>query len=411
MSGISSLYFLDKKAKPIIFRNYRGDVGQDISANIQRKVLELEETNMKPVFTVNNVHYTWIKHRNIYIVAVSRRNPNVAMIFCFLHKLVNILIGYFGRLEDESIRDNFVLIYELLDEVLDHGYPQTTDTKLLKEYIMTQSNKLKALKAPTEVINSQVSRAPGIKYKINQAFLDVIEKVNSLISHKGEMLRSEVIGQINMKTLLSGMPLVKLGLNDKIFYQVSGRTTSSKTIEMDDLKFHNCVNMNKFESERIIEFTPPDGNFVLMNYRLNIQLKPLIWVEVNINKSNYKNKSTAKNVGIYIPVPNDINNPLFKTQNGKVSYLPSKEAIQWSLKTFPGQTEIFLRFQFNIPTVRAENSDNSLKKPIEISFEIPSFTVSGINVRYLKVTEKSGYQAFPYVKYLTKNGQYQIRMV
>jgi AP-1 complex subunit mu len=238
------------------------------------------------------------------------------------------------------------------------------------------------------------------------------------------MLRSEVVGQINMKALLSGMPVLKLGLNDKIFYQVSGRTTSSKTIEMDDLKFHNCVNMNKFESERIIEFTPPDGNFVLMNYRLNIQLKPLIWVEVNINqitntkieykvkaKSNYKNKSTAKNVCIYIPVPNDLNNPLFKTQNGTVSYLPSKEAIQWKLKTFPGQTEIFLRFQFSVPTVRAENSDKSMKKPIEITFEIPSFTVSGINVRYLKITEKSGYQAFPYVKYLTKNGQYQIRMV
>ena len=124
-----------------------------------------------------------------------------------------------------------------------------------------------------------------------------------------------------------------------------------------------------------------------------------------------KNKSTAKNVAIYIPVPNDLNNPLFKTQNGTVSYLPSKEAIQWSLKTFPGQTEIFLRFQFSVPTVRAENSDKSTKKPIEISFEIPSFTVSGINVRYLKITEKSGYQAFPYVKYLTKNGQYQIRMV
>ena len=424
MSGIASIYFLDKKAKPIIFRNYRGEVEQDISSNMQRKVLELEETNMKPVFSVNSVHYAWIKHSNIYIVAVAKRNPNLSIIFCFLHKLVDILIGYFGRLEDESIRDNFVLIYELLDEIIDHGYPQTTDTKLLKEYITTQSNKIKAQKATTEVINNEVSRTPGIKYKVNQAFLDVVEKVNSLISHKGEMLRSEVVGQINMKTLLSGMPVLKLGLNDKIFYQVSGRTTSSKTIEMDDLKFHNCVNMNKFESERIIEFTPPDGTFVLMNYRLNIQLKPLIWVEVQINnitetkieykvkaKSNYKNKSTAKNVLIFIPVPNDLNNPLFKTQNGTVSYLPGKEAIQWSLKSFPGQTDIFLRFQFSVPTVRKENSDKSIKRPIEVSFEIPSFTVSGINVRYLKITEKSGYQAFPYVKYLTKNGQYQIRMV
>ena len=31
---------------------------------------------------------------------------------------------YFGTLEEESIRDNFVLVYELLDEVMDHGYPQ-----------------------------------------------------------------------------------------------------------------------------------------------------------------------------------------------------------------------------------------------------------------------------------------------
>ena len=145
MSGISAIYFLDKKGKPIIFRNYRGEVTQSISENFQRKVLELEETNMKPIFNIGNVHYTWIKHRNIYIVAVSKRNPNVTMIFSFLHKLVEILIEYFAQLEDESIRDNFVLIYELLDEVIDHGYPQTTDTKILKEYIKKIIFRLKTL--------------------------------------------------------------------------------------------------------------------------------------------------------------------------------------------------------------------------------------------------------------------------
>lgn len=31
--------------------------------------------------------------------------------------------------------------------------------------------------------------------------------------------------------------------------------------------------------------------------------------------------------------------------------------------------------------------------PINIKFEIPYFTVSGIQVRYLKIVEKSGYQA------------------
>ena len=40
---------------------------------------------------------------------------------------------YFKELEEESIRDNFVLIYELLDEIMDFGYPQTTESKILKE--------------------------------------------------------------------------------------------------------------------------------------------------------------------------------------------------------------------------------------------------------------------------------------
>jgi len=35
-----------------------------------------------------------------------------------------LLQEYFRELEEESIRDNFVVIYELLDEMMDFGYPQ-----------------------------------------------------------------------------------------------------------------------------------------------------------------------------------------------------------------------------------------------------------------------------------------------
>ena len=425
MSGISAIYFLDKKGRPIIFRNYRGEVTQHISSNFQKKVLELEESNMKPLFSINDVHYCWIRYKNIYIVAVSKRNPDICMVFFFLHRLIDLLIGYFNVLEDESIRDNFVLIYELLDEIMDHGYPQNTDAKLLKEYIKTSSYRLAVKKKiTTEVINNQVTRPPGIKYQVNQAFVDVTERVSSLISHKGEMLRSDIIGVITMKTMLSGMPLLKLGLNDKSYFDISGKKASGKTIEMDDFKFHNCVDINKFEAERVIEFTPPDGFFTLMNYRLNLKIKPLIWVEVERKeltptkmkylvkaKSNCKPKSTANNVCIMIPVPVDLQNPLFKSSLGSVTYSPDKEVLIWNIKRFPGMKETNLIIQFNVPSLRANDTKAKyLKKPIEVKFEIPSFTVSGIQVRYLKITEASGYQAYPYVKYITKNGEYQIRM-
>ena len=47
---------------------------------------------------------------------------------------------YFKEVEEESIRDNFVICYELLDELVDFGYPQTTDAKILQEYITQASS-------------------------------------------------------------------------------------------------------------------------------------------------------------------------------------------------------------------------------------------------------------------------------
>lgn len=96
---------------------------------------------------------------------------------------------------------------------------------------------------------------------------------------------------------------------------------------------------------------------------------------------------------------------------GNVNYLPDKDSILWIINDLRGQTEIHLKLQFNVPTIRVNNQDLHLKKPISVKFDIPSFTVSGIQVRYLKIQEKSGYQAFPYVKYVTRNGDFQIRMI
>ena len=67
------------------------------------------------------------------MLALSRRNSNAVEIILILHRLCQVLIEYFKELEEESIRDNFVIIYELLDEMIDFGYPQTTESKILQE--------------------------------------------------------------------------------------------------------------------------------------------------------------------------------------------------------------------------------------------------------------------------------------
>ena len=186
----------------------------------------------------------WIRVNNIYIVAVSKGNPNVALVFTFLYRMQEVFTDYFKELEDESLRDNFVITYELLDEMMDHGYPQITEVKVLKEYIKNEANKiikeekLSDLKVSTAATNVVSWRTDGVKHGKNEIFLDVIEKLNLLVSANGNVLRSEIIGNVRMKSFLSGMPELKLGLNDKVLFEMTGRTTRGKLIEMEDIKFH-----------------------------------------------------------------------------------------------------------------------------------------------------------------------------
>ena len=54
----------------------------------------------------------------------------------------------------------------------------------------------------------------------------------------------------------------------------------------------------------------------------------------------------------------------------------------------------------------AEETETAKRAPITVKFEIPYFTVSGIQVRYLKIVEKSGYQALPWVRYVISTISY-----
>ena len=415
-----------------------------------------------------------------------------------------------------------MIIYELLDEMMDFGYPQTTESKILQEsvtpspklpippapqesarrtgrevhigekdraldianhiarYITQESHKLEVQARPPIAVTNAVSwRSEGIRYRKNEVFLDVIESLNLLVSSTGNVLRSEILGAVKLKCYLSGMPELRLGLNDKVMFETTGRATRGKAVEMEDVKFHQCVRLSRFENDRTISFIPPDGEFELMSYRLNTQVKPLIWVESDVrshsgsrieytlkvsrpsshinlhtprlmppsptlfpstthlappkkkkkkkNSSNptqkltpphtqaraqFKRRSTANNVEILVPVPEDADTPRFRTNIGSVHYAPEKSAIIWKIKQFGGGKEFLMRAELGLPSVKGDDEHGGGmtggfggsmggvgglsgavggggkgKRPISVKFEIPYFTTSGIQVRYLKIIE------------------------
>jgi AP-2 complex subunit mu-1 len=106
-------------------------------------------------------------------------------------------------------------------EILDFGYPQNSETDTLKMYITTEGVKSEKAVEDSSRITIQATgaiswRRNDIKYRKNEAFIDVIESVNLLMSNTGTILRADVAGQILMRAYLSGTPECKFGLNDKL---------------------------------------------------------------------------------------------------------------------------------------------------------------------------------------------------
>ena len=301
----SAVFILDLKGKLIISRNYRGDVPMGpVPDKFVAAVVSQDDSQVRPVFwdLESGVGYAWIKYGSVYFLGVTRRDSNVAMIITYLYRLADLLRDYFKVVSEEFIKDNFVLTYELLDEVCDNGNPQNTEVKVLKQYIKTETSKMisafkettksvfsssdrpSALGPSAAVTNAVSWRPEGIKHKKNEVFLDVVEKLNLLVSSTGQVIRSEILGSLKFKSYLSGMPELKLGLNDRLLLEGQGPGKGGRAVEMEDVRFHQCVRLSKFESDRTISFIPPDGEFELMSYRLNTMVKPLIWIEAVLDQ-------------------------------------------------------------------------------------------------------------------------------
>jgi len=377
----------------------------------------------------------YIRVGGIYVVAVSRQNVDASMVFEVLYRVVEIFKSYFdGVFDEDSIRNHFVLTYELLDEILDFGYPQNCSADVLRLYITQGQGKLRTEKQKEKInkITIQATgaipwRGPDIKYRKNEIYIDVVESVNLLMSGDTNVLRADVSGQVMMKCQLSGMPECKFGMNDKVVLDKEARAGAPKRrgngIEIDDITFHQCVKLGKFDSDRTISFTPPDGEFELMKYRttenINLPFKilPIVKeigrsrVEASITvKSNFNSKMFGTGVLIRIPTPKNTAVCHIICTMGRARYIPEQEGIVWKIRKFPGDTEYTLRAEVElIATVTVEKKAWS-RPPITMEFQVPMFTASGFHVRFLKVVEKSNYNTIKWVRYLTKAGNYQVRI-
>jgi len=488
--------------------------------------------SLPPVRIVGQIKFMFIRVANVYVCAATKLNVNVSMCFAFLKSAIgtfqvrvvfslffrrvkreklslfasffSVVIfvwmrdvrsspvtdaffflslslflfdsihkqSYFGKVNENNIRANFVLMYELFDEMCDNGYPQITSANTLKEFITQKAsvldiiegklnskgengqakskdekeeamNKLERARQTTAQMTGAVQwRRPGLMYKKNEVYLDVIETISCVTQANGDALRASCSGRVVLNAKLSGMPELKIGLNDSLGDEAKGGRNNPnsgdgtlgmelpmpslankrKTIDLDDLQFHHCVNLSKFASDKVVSFVPPDGEFELMKYRVSenvsipfkviAMVKELGRTRVSVDvmfKSLYAEKTVAQEIRVRIPVPPNTAKVKVLCSGGKARYLAGEECLRWKVKNFPGGKEI--RLQAEVMLVGSIKDDLDDKKsggkkkwsqpPLNVQFSLPMFTASGLRIRFLKVWSKEGYEATKWVRYLT----------
>jgi AP-2 complex subunit mu-1 len=436
---LSTLFISTVKGEILIFRQFKDNVTRHECQAFCSKMIASKEATDKPIYRLSDCSFVHIPFNDLTLVAATKENSNACLIVKFLYKFADLLKQYNsgGAVDESAVRRQFVLIYELIDEIIDYGFPQIMEHEILRKYV-TQGglrpedlNDEENLKQITVAATGATPWRPeGVKYKKNEVYIDVIENVNVLVSKKGTLLKADVQGSVMVKCQLSGMPECKFGMNDKLVMTKAGASTTSpappsmdKGIALDDVRFHQCVRLSKFEQERAITFIPPDGQFELMSYRITenvacpFKILPVVVergrtkIDVTIKmKSVFEKSIAANNVVVKVPCPKSTASASFAhVSGGKAKYEPANDALVWRIRRFPGETEFVLQAEIDlVPTMHDKGWLS--KPPISIDFQVPMFTASGLRVRFLRVQEKSNYKPVKWIRYITKAGSYQHRL-
>ncbi|KAF5833171.1 Mu homology domain-containing protein, partial [Dunaliella salina] len=395
---LSQFYILSARGDVIIRRDYLGNVPKNSAETFFRNAKFWKEGDeAPPVFNIDGVTYLHVKDGGVEVVATTRANMSPSFVLEFLRRICTIIKDYCGMLSEDAIRKNFVLVYELLDEVIDYGYPQSTSTDALKMFVLNEPspvappagiNQMFGLhKGPTGVFKSvlDTNRTDG-KGGRDEIFVDVVERLTCTFNATGTMSQAQVDGAIQVKSYLTGNPPIKIKLNDDLIIgacplhpQISG--SNSCFINLHFWASLQVANLDSFDIDRTISLKPAEGEFALMNYRTSTGFKPpfrltcsvdsdpnsplkaimiiKLWCEIPSDKS-------TSGLEVEVPTPRyvqrvhcDLDSKAVAAQQQSWDYNEKTHMLKWKFKKCSGGQEFTMRSRLTlekpfVPSLRTE---------------------------------------------------------
>ncbi|KAG8552623.1 hypothetical protein GDO81_004613 [Engystomops pustulosus] len=190
---------------------------------------------------------------------------------------------------------------------------------------------------------------------------------------------------------------------------------------LDDVSFHPCVRFKRWESERVLSFIPPDGNFRLMSYRVSSQNLVAIPVYVKHSIVFQENSSsgrfdvtvgpkqnmgkTVESIVLTVHMPKAVLNMNLAPTQGTYTFDPVNKVLTWDIGKITTQKLPNLKGSVSLQSGAPKPEENP---SLNINFKIQQCAISGLKVNRLDMYGEK-YKPFKGVKYLTKAGKFQVR--
>lgn len=188
-----------------------------------------------------------------------------------------------------------------------------------------------------------------------------------------------------------------------------------------DVGLHSCVRYKRWESERVISFVPPEGQFQLFTYRCRegVVLPLYLQPQIHFNRDGgsvslmigVKPGVTDKNVEARVTIPFGTSlgtsKMEFKANFGKVLVDETAKTVTWDIGKLPrdGNVSPHLEGKVFLATGVPQPEGNP---SVSVEWHCTGFLCSGLEFDSLSISNVS-YSPFKGVKTLSRHGRFEVR--
>jgi len=247
-------------------------------------------------------------------------------------------------------------------------------------------------------------RKSNVKYTTNEIYLDIIDEIDAIIESNGTVSDQKIVGRVAVDSQLSGVPDLVLRFKNP-------------TGIIDDVAFHPCVRLSRWDREQVISFVPPDGKFQLCsfstkgNISLPMYVKPQVLfgqgtgtVHVMVGTKNMTGDRPIEDIVVTMKFASTCGGTTLSSKVGAVNFDEVTKVCTWRIKQIPKNTTPILEGTFSF-----DPESVPVKPTVLYTFRVNMWSASGLKVESLTLLNEK-YNHFKGVKSITQGGHIQVRV-